>query len=281
MKTKILFMAGLILFFAYGCSNNGKLSKNGSTANNVNIPAGIADAETKENSIGMIIAYNKCFGTNSDGTISKTKIIGLFIKDINTKAIFLATNIPNSKIAELLGVPVETLDTDLEVKPPEIVPVAVSYRKAAANEQVEYPCFITGLWYSKYPNAIQIIVFDINRNHKTAKWKVKSLNRSGELANISFPKIVSYPDISIQIPDTIKGCITGNTFRNDIEADFEIKGNERINFKSYYNLTRDGEDEWGIAFKDNLLNTVKFNISNNELVFKDSLDKPVIIFIPK
>ena len=274
-------MAGLILFFAYGYSGNGELSKNGSTANNVNIPAGIADAETKENSTGMIIAYNKCFGTNSDGTISKTKRIGLFIKDINTKAIFLATNIPDSKIAELLGVPVETLDTDLEVKSPEFVPVAVSYRKAAANEQLEYPCFITGLWFPKYPNAIQIIVSDINRNHKMAKWKVKSLNLSGELANItSPPKIARYPDMSIQIPDTVKGCIISNTFRNEIWADFEIKGNEQINFKNYES-TLDGEDDWGLAFKNNLQNTVKFNISNNELIFKDSLDKPVIIFIPK
>ena len=33
MKTKILFIAGLILFFAYGYSGNDELSKNGNTAN--------------------------------------------------------------------------------------------------------------------------------------------------------------------------------------------------------------------------------------------------------
>ena len=278
MKTKILFITGLILFFAYGYSGNGELSKNGSTANNVNIPSGITDAETKENSTGMIIAYNKCPTFNSDSKIDKMRI-GLYIKDTDTKEIFLATNLTDSKIAELLGTPVETLEIDLEVKLPATVPVAFSYQKSAG--QVEYPCFITGLWFSKYPNAIQIIVSDINRNHKMAKWKVKSLNLSGELANItSPPKIAHYPDMSIQIPDTVKGCIISNTFRNEIWADFEIKGNEQINFKNYES-TLDGEDDWGIAFKNNLQNTVKFNISNNELVFKDSLDKPVIIFIPK
>ena len=159
MKTKILFISGLILFFACGYSDNDKLSKDGNTANNVNI-------------------------------------------------------------------------------------------------------------------------LSLNSN-KISNWKVKSQNLAGKLANIiSPPKVALYPDISIQIPDTIKGRIIGNTFRNEIWADFEIKGDEQINFKGYGG-TKVGEDEWGIAFKNNLLNTVKFNISNNELVFKDSLDKPVIIFIPK
>ncbi|MDR0612044.1 MAG: hypothetical protein LBG45_00880 [Dysgonamonadaceae bacterium] len=159
MKTKILFITGLILFFAYGYSGNGELSKNGSTANNVNIPS-------------------------------------------------------------------------------------------------------------------------LNSN-KTSDWKVKSLNLSGELANISSPPAKAlYPDISILIPDTVKGNITGNTFLNYIWVDFEIKGNQQINFKNYGG-SRIAEDNWGRAFEDNLRNTVKFNISNNELVFKDSLDKPVIVFIPK
>ena len=275
-------MAGLILFFAYGYSGNGELSKNGSIANNVNIPSespsGIADAETKENSIGMIIAYNKCPTYNSDSKIDKM-LIGLYIKDTDTKEIFLATNLTDSKIAELLGAPVETLGMGLEVKPPAIVSVAFSYRKSAGQE---YPCFTPAMWSPLYIGAIQITVFDINRNHKIAKWKVKSLNLSGELANVtSPPKITLYPDMSIQIPDTVKGCIVANTFRNDIWVNFEIKGNEQINFKNYYNVTRDEEDNWGLAFEDNLRNTVKFNISNNELIFKDSLDKPVIIFIPK
>ena len=152
-------MAGLILFFTYGCSGNGKLSQNGNTANNVNIPS-------------------------------------------------------------------------------------------------------------------------LNSN-KTADWKVKSLNLSGKLANIIFPpENALYPDISIQIPDTVKGDITCNTFRNYIWVAFEIKGNEQINFKDYGG-TGSVEDDWGLAFKNNLRNTAKFNISNNELIFKDSLDKPVIIFIPK
>ena len=284
MKTKILFITGLILFFAYGYSGNGELSKNGSTANNVNspaecTPAGTVDAETKENSTGMIIAYNKCPTFNSDSKIDKMRI-GLYIKDTDTKEIFLANNLTDSKIAELLGAPVETLEIDLEVKLPATVPVAFSYQKSAG--QVEYPCFTPAMRNRLYMGAIQITVFDINRNHKIAKWKVKSLNLSGELANVtSPPKITLYPDMSIQIPDTVKGCIVANTFHNDIWANFEIKGNEQINFKNYYNVTRDKEDDWGLAFENNLQNTVKFNVSNNELVFKDSLDKPVIVFIPK
>ena len=171
MKTKILFLAGLILFFAYGYSDNGELSKNGNTAN----------TEINE----------------QDTTIS------------GGQNVFQRTG-------QLAG-----------------------------------------------------------------NWKVKSLNLSGELANVSPPEIAFYPGISIQIPNTITGPVhvNGCTFRNHIWVTFEIKGNQQINFKNYGG-TRSAEDVWGNAFGDNLRNTVKFKIiDHNELILIDSQDKPTIVFI--
>ena len=133
---------------------------------------------------------------------------------------------------------------------------------------------------------LELLTINLLNRDKTSDWKIKSLNLSGELANISPPEIAFYPDISIQIHGilqihhTIKGSITGNTFRNKIVADFEITDNQQISFKNYGG-NKVGEDDWGRAFRNNLLNTVKFNILNNELIFRDSQDKPTIVFIRK
>ena len=174
MKTKILFIAGLILFFAYGYSGNGESSKNGNTAN-----AEVNGQDT----------------TTSGG-----------------QNVFQRTG-------QLAG-----------------------------------------------------------------NWKVKSQNLAGEpIIIISPPGNAHYPDISIQIPNTIQGPvrITGNTFYNSIVANLEIKDNQQINFNGY-DGTKVGEDDRSLAFKDNLLNTVKFRIrDNNELIFLDSQDKPTIVFIRK
>jgi hypothetical protein len=113
------------------------------------------------------------------------------------------------------------------------------------------------------------------------KWKVKSQNMSGESVNIiSPPEDALYPDISIQIPDTIKGSIIGNTFYNYIWINFEIKDNQQILFENYGG-SRIAEDDWGRAFSDNLRNTVKFVFSNNELTFLDLQDKPTVVFTHK
>ncbi|MDR0614230.1 MAG: hypothetical protein LBG45_12355 [Dysgonamonadaceae bacterium] len=117
-------------------------------------------------------------------------------------------------------------------------------------------------------------------------WQVKSLNLSGELANISsLPKNPHlnehYSDISIQIPNTITGPIkiTGHTFRNHIGVDLEIKGNQQISFQNYGG-TRLADDERGMAFRSNIWRTVKFKIiDHNELILMDSQDKPTIVFI--
>lgn len=85
-------------------------------------------------------------------------------------------------------------------------------------------------------------------------------------------------DISIVIPDSTKGHINGNTFFNSIEANFEMKKEQQINFKNYGG-TRIAEDNWGASFRENLLNTVEFNLSNDELFFIDSQNQTVIVFI--
>jgi len=115
-------------------------------------------------------------------------------------------------------------------------------------------------------------------------WLVKALRKSGELITINSP--INPPDgsgrfapnIVILIPDTTQSGTVGCTFYNTFSTEFEIKEGQQIRFKGY-GSTRSAEDDCGWAFKENLLSTVKFNISNNELVFMDSLNNPIIIFI--
>lgn len=111
-------------------------------------------------------------------------------------------------------------------------------------------------------------------------WEVKAINISNELTNIgSPPENAHYSNISITIPDTTQGSISGNTFNNTIGFDFEIKEHRQIILKNYGG-TRIAEDSWGQGFKDQIMfNVVKFDISNNELKFIDSLDNTVILFI--
>ena len=110
-------------------------------------------------------------------------------------------------------------------------------------------------------------------------WKVSKQIISGELESIVIhPENANYTDILIVIPDTLKGYINGNTFRNSIWVDFEIKEKQQIKFKNYGG-TRIVEDDWGASFRENLLNSVRFSLSNDELFFIDSLNQTVIVFI--
>ena len=121
----------------------------------------------------------------------------------------------------------------------------------------------------------------MNREFINTTWKVKAQSVSGELQNIaSIPDDAIYADISLVIPNSTKGNITGNTFYNSIYAYFEIKENQQIIFKNYGG-TRLAEDKWGMSFGDNLRNAVKFNISNKELQFIDSQNSSIIIMIKK
>lgn len=111
-------------------------------------------------------------------------------------------------------------------------------------------------------------------------WEVKAISISNELTNIgSPPENAGYSNISITIPDTTHGLISGNTFYNTIWFSFEIKEHQRIILKNYGG-TRIAEDSWGQDFRDHMMfNVVKFDISNNELQFIDPLDNTVILFI--
>ena len=144
----------------------------------------------------------------------------------------------------------------------------------------EYTVMTQPFQIVKIPVSEKEIIFQLSEQ-LTGNWEVKSQNLSGGLTNIiSPPENAHYSYISIQIPDTIKGYITGNTFYNTIGVNFEIKDNQQINFKNY-DGTRIAEDEWGGAFRDNLLNTVKFVILNDGLVFQDLQDKPTVVFTHK
>jgi hypothetical protein len=113
----------------------------------------------------------------------------------------------------------------------------------------------------------------------SGSWKVSKQSISGNLTYfIAPPDNALYTDISIVFPDTTKGIISGNTFFNSIGVDFEIKEDQHISFKNYGG-TRIAEDNWGMSFGENLRNTVKFDISNNELLFIDSQNQPIIIFV--
>ena len=119
-----------------------------------------------------------------------------------------------------------------------------------------------------------------NENNINGVWKVKALSISDELTNIdTLPEDAPYSDISILIPDTRQEYIKGNTVYNSFTVEFEIKEHQQISFKNL--VMRPPAGELGEAFKENMLNTLKFNISNNELIFIDVQNKPVIIFIKK
>lgn len=111
-------------------------------------------------------------------------------------------------------------------------------------------------------------------------WNVKAISVSNELTYIETPpENAHHPNISITIPDTIQGDISGHTFRNTISFGFEIKENRQIDLKNYGG-TRMTEDPLGRAFGNHIMfNVVKFNVSNNELQFIDSLDNTVVLFI--
>jgi hypothetical protein len=120
------------------------------------------------------------------------------------------------------------------------------------------------------------------KNYPGGMWKVKAVSISGELTDIgSPPENASYPDISIVIPEETQGSTEGHTFYNTIGFGFEIGEHQQISIKNYGG-TRIAEDEWGMAFQDHIMfNVVKFSISNSELIFMDSQNEPIIIFIHK
>jgi len=107
-------------------------------------------------------------------------------------------------------------------------------------------------------------------------WEVSKQYVSGELKSIiTPPNEAIYTDISIVIPVTKDGTINVNTFFNSTWVDFEIKDEQQIFFKNYGD-SRLPEDEYGVAFRENLLNTVKFEILNDKLLFINSQGHTII-----
>lgn len=116
-------------------------------------------------------------------------------------------------------------------------------------------------------------------------WKAQKirLNISGALCEV-IPPIGSpgylgdprYPDISIILPTPIGSSST--TFYNRIAVSYEISDNNQISL-DYGDLTRDGEDDWGISLTDNLLNAATYCLAGDELIFFDENDLPLIVFV--
>ena len=127
--------------------------------------------------------------------------------------------------------------------------------------------------------------------HPSIIWQVKTLSISGELTNIieRLESDIFYRNIRLRFNAkeedtsgyTLKEGTSGYTFQNYFIVDYDIQENQQISFESYSaSGTNRVEDYWGIAFKENLLNTVKYEISENrELIFFDSDNNLIIVFI--
>jgi len=111
-------------------------------------------------------------------------------------------------------------------------------------------------------------------------WKVQKISISGELKNVVSPDNASYSAITIEIPETTQGYMGGHTFQNTMGFEFKIKEDRQIILK-HYGGSRGEEDKWGYAFQDHIMfNVRKFDISkNNELIFMDSQNNPLIVFV--
>ena len=123
---------------------------------------------------------------------------------------------------------------------------------------------------------------NISEEHSLiGSWQIDTQNISGELKScINPPENALFPDISIVVPDTTKGLITGNTFYNTFGVGFEIKDKQHIEFENHL-ATRIAEDDCGSSFGENLRSTVRFDFSKDKLLFIDSDEQIIIVFKKK
>ncbi|MDR0941595.1 MAG: hypothetical protein LBM68_05160 [Bacteroidales bacterium] len=206
---------------------------------------------------------------------------------------------------------------------------------------------------NKSENHPQTNDFENQSTTMSGTWKVEALYSKGELTNISslFDNDATYSHISIIIPDTTQGIISGNTFYDTFEYSFKIEEPQQIsiyNYKETHYVANeliicfaqeiDVEEfavnsnlgvmpkrslwDWKIwlfetngtkplselidilsqndvvkyaqynhngielrntndaTFRESMYNTVKYEISNNELVFINAENQP-IIFLTK
>jgi hypothetical protein len=130
-------------------------------------------------------------------------------------------------------------------------------------------------------SSVVLILFSCEKKNPDEKsinrsWEVSRQYVSGELKSIiAPPNEAIHTGISIVIPITNGGTVNVNTFFNSTWVDFEIKNEQQISFKNYGD-SRLPEDENGVAFRENLLNTVKFEILTDKLLFINSQGQTII-----
>ena len=111
-------------------------------------------------------------------------------------------------------------------------------------------------------------------------WEVVSLHIDGTMKVLNPSDNPLNKDIQISIPDSSEGIVSGNTFQNTIFFDIKVTGKTQITCTNYGG-TRIAEDEWGIAFQENILQTSNFSIKTDTLFFTNENDLKFIKFIKK
>jgi hypothetical protein len=262
MKTKIVVFLSCILMLPIGCSDNEDLPQNSDEPLSLMDTkwklSGIFDVQNNSlRALEPIECYTLSFETDSTGFgHSSTNSIVIHLNEMPPVGIM-------TEVGEL-GDGYQFVDALLSV-----------YSYVRENDELKF-------FYKKDGSLYYLLYRQVeSQTDIQGLWKVKSQNILGEWINIILPpEDALYSDISIQIPDTVKGYINGNTFYNYIWTEFEINEKQQISFKNYGG-SRIAENDFGRSFEENLLNAVKFNISQNELIFMDSQNEPIIIFIHK
>ena len=112
-------------------------------------------------------------------------------------------------------------------------------------------------------------------------WQVIEIRINSEMKRLGSPATnASYNAIEITIPNAISGNVSGNTFQNTIWFEYELKEENKVTFANYGG-TRSAEDEWGIAFSENILLVSHFSIENDTLCFKNERGLGIIKLIKK
>jgi len=109
-------------------------------------------------------------------------------------------------------------------------------------------------------------------------WLVKSVVLNDTLQEIPvLPQGAYWNYITLMIPEGDSGIVTGNTFKNGIGFDFNLVSNNKVEFGDIGG-TRAGEDEWGLAFNDNIRKTTSYEVEKDSLYFKGIDSNLLVIF---
>lgn len=110
------------------------------------------------------------------------------------------------------------------------------------------------------------------------KWYVKQVLLDGTLQKpINTSSLSQLEFIEIDIPEGDSGRISGYTFRNGFGFDFKLSANNMVNFGPVGG-TRAGEDEYGVAFKEQIDQTNSFKLKNDTMYFNDINNDILILF---